>query len=80
LQGRIVLLVPIGTRARQFLERGDALRRHRMRLQIGIGTARGEQAVVVNRLKVSYMPFADWPVAVKNFTPARSAFSSCWRT
>ena len=34
----------------------------------------------VNRLKVSYMPLADWPVAVRNLTPALSAFSSCWRT
>ena len=25
------------------------------------------------RLKVSYIPFADWPVAVRNLTPARSA-------
>src|SRR3977135_4047850 len=46
LQGRIVFLVPIGTRTRQFLKRGDALRGHRMRLEVRIRTARGEQAVI----------------------------------
>ena len=51
LQGRIVLLVPIGAGAREFLQRGDALGRHRMRLQIGIGAARGEQAVVGEALE-----------------------------
>jgi len=56
-----------------FLECRDALGGHRMRLHIGVGTARGEQAVIGEPLEGLVHALADWPVAVKNFTPARSA-------
>ena len=51
LQGRVVLLVPIRARTRQLLQRGDALSRHRMRLNIGVRAARGEQALVGEALE-----------------------------
>ena len=51
LQFGRILLVPIGARLGDLLERGDALGRHRMRLQIGIDVARIEQALVAQPLE-----------------------------
>ena len=46
LQLRRILLVPVGAFLGDAFERGDAFRRHRMRLQIGVDGLRGEQFLV----------------------------------
>ena len=51
LQRRIVLLVPIGARTCDFLQRRNAVSRHRMRLHVGVGSMRGEQAFVGEALE-----------------------------
>ena len=48
--GRI-LLVPVRARAGELFERAHALGRHRMRLHVGIGVARGEQDFVGHALE-----------------------------
>ena len=51
LQLRRVLLVPVRAGLGDRFERRDALGRHRMRLQVGIGAVRGEQNLVGQALE-----------------------------
>ena len=51
LQGRVVLLVPIGAGTREFFQGADALGRHRVRLHVGVGAARREQALIGEALE-----------------------------